>query len=87
MELLFSIRGIMGDMGSLFVRLIVLFFTGSAIYLIVRKRGEITFSEFILSIGIPMSFSNIIFERFYYLDWLSVITHIKQYISNNVKKD
>lgn len=60
----FQYEGIMGDMGSLFVRLIVLFFTGSAIYLIVRKRGEITFSEFILSIGIPMSFSNIIFERF-----------------------
>lgn len=60
----FQYEGIVGDTGSLIIRAVVLFFTISAIYLIVKNKGKITFSEFILSIGIPMSISNIIFERF-----------------------
>lgn len=63
----FQYEGIMGDTGSLFIKIMVLFFTASALYLIIKKKGRITFSEFILSIGIPMSLSNIIFERFIFL--------------------
>ena len=60
----FQYEGIVGETGSLVIRAVVLFFTISAIYLIVKNKGEISFSEFILSISIPMSISNIIFERF-----------------------